>query len=151
MTHPDLDTLILYADGLLPAGRRKAIEAHVSACGVCELELHGLKSALDVSHDGAAAGPGEAAAGLDGIMARIERWEARRSGPEHAGAAVKLEVAREIAPYLGGRAAGEILEPVADEGQDLLSTVEPVLGLFLGRKAASSLVSRIVETAIMRI
>jgi hypothetical protein len=51
---------------------------------------------------------------------------------------------------LGKRAADTLLQPVREEGRDLLSNVAPLLIMFLGRRAAGNLVSYVEETAIVR-
>lgn len=88
-----------------------------------------------------------------GLLARIQNgirnWEARRSA-DGWGAAVKDRTAREIGPFLGNNGARMLLRPVSDNGCNLLSTIEPVLADFLGNRAASELVSRVVEVAIVR-
>jgi hypothetical protein len=60
-------------------------------------------------------------------------------------------VAATIAPYLGARAAAVILLPVSETGENLLTAIEPVLALFLGARAASRLVTSVVDGAIVRI
>jgi len=87
---------------------------------------------------------------LSRIQNRIRTWEARRSA-DGWGAAAKERTAREIGPFLGNNGARILLRPVSDNGCNLLSTIEPLLANFLGKRAASELVSRVVEVAIVRI
>jgi hypothetical protein len=54
----------------------------------------------------------------------------------------------EIAPFLGERAASRLLRSVSENGQDLLSAIEPVLANFLGDKAAGELVGHLLDTAM---
>jgi len=54
----------------------------------------------------------------------------------------------QLAPFLGDRAASRLLQAVSENGQDLLSVIEPVLANFLGDKAAAELVSHLVDTAM---
>lgn len=61
----------------------------------------------------------------------------------------KHRVAQELQPFLGVQATDTILHDVA-EGS-LLSSVEAALTLFLGCRAATNLVSHIVDRAIVRI
>jgi hypothetical protein len=84
------------------------------------------------------------------VLAGIQSWEsaAAQSGPFHEG--IKRRVSAKVKRYLGPGATDKLLQSVSGDGGDLLSTVEPVLALFLGRKAASSLVSHVVDAAIVR-
>jgi anti-sigma factor ChrR (cupin superfamily) len=146
--HPDLQTLLRFRDGELLLERRAAIEAHVGQCDSCRLELHRLDAAGQVIDAREPLEEAAREAGLAGVLESIRGLEARSSAE---GEAVKRSVGREIRPYLGGRAAIRILQDVSPGGRDLLPAVEPALALFLGRKAASLLVSRIVATSIVRI
>ena len=83
------------------------------------------------------------------IQNAIRNWESRPA-PNRGGAAMRGEVARKIAPFLGPRASAHILSGVSGNGEDLLSTIEPVLALFLGNRAASRLVDRIVDSVLVR-
>ena len=76
-----------------------------------------------------------------------------RSAPEtgRTGEQVKLRVADMIAPYLGREATQSVLQPVANNGENLLSSVEPILALFLGGRAASRLVSNVVDVTLVRV
>jgi anti-sigma factor ChrR (cupin superfamily) len=146
--HPDLQTLLRFCDGELRLERRTAVEAHVGQCGSCSLELHRLRAAgraVEAQRPLEEAAP---EAGLAGVLESIRGLEARSAA---LGETVKRNVAREIRDYLGAQAATTMLQHASPGGRDLLPAVEPTLALFLGRKAASLLVSRIVETAIVRI
>jgi hypothetical protein len=63
---------------------------------------------------------------------------------------VKGRVATAIGGYLGPEAACRILAPVTERAM-LFPAVEPVLAIFLGSRAASRLLDRVIETAIVRI
>lgn len=84
-----------------------------------------------------------------GIQNAIRKWD---SEPlfQRSGTLLKQRVAREIAPYLGARASAHILAAVSPGGENLLPTVEPILALFLGNRAASRLVDRVVDTVLVR-
>jgi len=73
------------------------------------------------------------------IRLAIDDWKTAPA-PGRTGETLKLRVAHEIAPYLGALASRRIVTGVADTGENLLSTVEPVLALFLGSRAAARLV-----------
>ena len=88
---------------------------------------------------------------LHDLLTKMREWETGPSGAERTGEALKQRVAGEIGPYVGKRAAHAILEPVAEDGRNLLSSVSPLLTIFLGRRATENLVSHVVEHAIVRI
>ena len=151
--HPDVETLVRYRGGELTRARRAEIAVHLRRCDACGLEYDRLRAAL-------AGEPGTAregaslldAAMLAAVVVGIQGWEsAAAANPAWSGDALKSRVAARIGPYLGARAAAGILQPVSETGEDLLSTIEPVLALFLGARAASRLVTSVVDAAIVRI
>ena len=81
---------------------------------------------------------------LGGILAGIESWKSVPSRNK----ALKERVGSDLAPFLGGRAMEQLLSAVSEEGDNLLSTVEPVVALFLGCRAASALIDHIVGRSI---
>ena len=83
---------------------------------------------------------------LAGILAGMERWESAPSRDE----AVKAKVGSDLAPFLGSQAMDQLLNATSVRGGDLLSTVEPVVALFLGCRAASALIDHIVDHSILR-
>ena len=151
--HPDIETLIRCLEGRLRPKAVAAVQSHLKQCGVCRLELHRLQIALSVSHTLPSPEGIEAseAAILEGVLAKIRQWEAGRRGSETNSAAVRQSVAERIAVFLGSTAAGKVLDPVSEDNRDLLSRVEPILGEFLGPKAAASLVNHLVDVAIVPI
>jgi hypothetical protein len=88
---------------------------------------------------------------LNDLLVRLRGWESGESRLVRSGEALKRRVAGAIEPYLGKGAADKLLASVRDDGRDLLSSVAPLLTMFLGRRAAGPLVSHIVETAIVRL
>jgi len=87
---------------------------------------------------------------LPEILAVIRCHEVRRSAtddPER----FKRRAAAEMVTYLGPKATARILQRVSADGRNLLTEIQPVLGLFLGRRAAGRLASRIVEASVVRI
>lgn len=82
------------------------------------------------------------------IRSEIRAFQAARSD-DRWHAEMKSRVAREIGPFLGSNGARMLLQPVAENGRNLLSTIEPVLAEFLGPRAASELVSHVVDTSIV--
>jgi hypothetical protein len=82
------------------------------------------------------------------VLAGIGQWESRRLDSQRRGEALKGRVAAEIGPFLGRRATRRLLDPVSSGGENLLCTIEPVLAHFLGEKAASELVSHVVDAIV---
>lgn len=82
---------------------------------------------------------------LDGILAGAHRWESTVS-PD----AVKQRVGTAVAPFLGGNATRDLLGSVSATGENLLSTLEPVIALFLGCRAASRMFDRVVDRSILK-
>ena len=103
--------------------------------------------------------PGFAGGAADG---RGDRWCARPGPPGNAdegnpGVAGQggkpapprrdpRQIASILTPYLGASGAQSVLRPVAGNHANLLSTVEPVLAMFLGAAAASRLTERIIDS-----
>jgi len=144
--------LIRYTDGELPAGSLERIGAHLERCSRCRLEQHRLKSRL-----AAAAGtvgmdpcsePGKTL--LDRVITATRGWDAARSAAP-ASESVKRQAAGKLSPLLGPRATRRILETVPENGDGLLPAVEPVLALFLGRRAAEEISGGIAKEVIVRI
>ena len=86
---------------------------------------------------------------LRAILAAMRDWRAAAVPAGKVGPVLHRRVAAELRPYLGSSAAGAVLSEVSDTSGNLLSTIEPVLAVFLGAKAASLLVSRIVDALIV--
>lgn len=87
----------------------------------------------------------EAAPELAGILAGAHRWESTVS-PD----AVKRRVGTAVAPFLGGNATRDLMGTVSETGENLLSTLEPVIALFLGCRAASRMFDRVVDRSILK-
>jgi anti-sigma factor ChrR (cupin superfamily) len=143
VAHPGIADLFRYRFGELSPPQEKAVAAHLSACDACRLELHRLSAASD-------AVPAPGAADQRKLMSRLRAWQAGPATADRTGEALKRRVALEIAPYVGSRAADSILQPVVEDGRNLLSSVSPLLTMFLGRRATEHLVSHVVEHAIVR-
>ncbi len=144
MMHPDLQTIIRFHEDALAPRARAVIVSHLNSCQPCRLMCDGL------ANDSKADEPDDAAPDemMAAILGSIKQWNSRQSSG-CSGPGLKSRVAKEIAPYLGERAANQLLATVSDTGHDLLSTIEPLLGEFLGPKAAADLVTRLVDRAIV--
>jgi hypothetical protein len=123
----------------------KTVSKNLMQCDACRRNFQRL-SATD---DAAVAAP--PADEVSSLLVRFRGWERGESAPARNGEALKRPVAGATEPYLGKRAADTLLQPVREDGRDLLSNVEPLLTAFLGRRASRNLVSHVVETAIVRI
>jgi hypothetical protein len=122
----------------------KTVSQHLMTCDSCRLDLQRLSAADDETVP--AATPDD----VNSLMVKLRGWECGESRPARTGEALKQRVAGAIEPYLGKRAVDTLLQPVREDGRDLLSNVAPLLTMFLGRRAAGNLVSYVVETAIVR-
>lgn len=121
------------------------MQGHLDQCDECTLELHRLQYALG---DQGELAPDRMV--LAQVQSAIQQWEASAPQTGRTGAPVKRRVAHEIAPFLGPDATNSILQPVAPGGENLLSSIEPVLALFLGGRAAAHLVTYVVDAALIR-
>jgi hypothetical protein len=138
--HLDIEALVSLHFGELPAERARPMLLHLSACALCRHELDRLR----LSTESAADAPFETAR----LLAKIRHWDNSRHAGQH-GEALKQWIARELALYVGEEGANRLLRPVQEDGRDLLAEVAPLLSMFLGRRAAGILVSRMVEKTIV--
>jgi hypothetical protein len=129
----------------LAAEQARAVQSHVDQCDDCRLELHRLQYALGNQGE-----PAPDRTLLARMQSAIQQWEDSAPKTGRTGAPVKRRVANEIAPFLGPEATNSILKPVAESGENLLSSIEPVLALFLGERAAARLVTYVVDAALIR-
>jgi hypothetical protein len=123
----------------------KTVSKHLVQCDACRRNFERLSAADDAA---LAAPPVDE---VNSLLVRLRGWERGESCTARNAEALKRRVADAIEPYLGKRAADTLLEPVREDGRDLLSNVAPLLTMFLGRRAAGNLVSYVVETSIVRI
>lgn len=142
--HIELELLIRYSDGELDSRERGSIERHLARCAECRLELDMLRLAAD---------PGLTvnAPTVEEVLADAHQWQADRQDHGINPDVVRGRVAAELNPYLGRTATSTVLASVSPNCDNLLSVVEPVLAIFLGRCAARQFVSHVVDTAIVRI
>ena len=144
--------MIRYWDGQLLPKRAKAVQSHLHDCGFCRTNYNRFYVALqEVRQETAYKQVPQPNPGiLASIRQRIPRFEANKNSPQRRQAMKRL-VADQIGPFLGNKAAAALLELVSENCQNLLSTVEPVLADFLGSRAASDLVNRVLDASIVRI
>ncbi|MDE3167514.1 MAG: hypothetical protein KGN36_17060 [Acidobacteriota bacterium] len=84
------------------------------------------------------------------ILDRVHKWEARRAADCSVDQEVRRHIALALEPVLGRGAVGRILPPPG-ETSSLLANAERALTLFLGAKAAATVVSRAMDQATVRI
>ena len=142
--HPDLEDLFRCRENTLPENKRKAVEAHLAGCGRCRNEMDRIAFAFKGD-------PGDLPApSVTDLLASLSVLQNSLAQRGAGGDALKRKVESELIPYVGAEAAERILQPVSPGGENLLSTLETVLRLFLGKDATARVVSRIVDRAIMR-
>ena len=129
-----------------PVPEREAIEAHLASCESCQLEL--IRIQAEPAGRVAQADPGPT--GLSDLLSQIRCWESSLPVPELRSLTIRSRAAQELKVFLGGNAAQSALQPVSQDAGNLLPAIQPLLGRFLGRKAASLLSSHIVEVAVVR-
>jgi hypothetical protein len=140
--HPDFESLFRYSEGTLPENQRATIEHHLEICGPCHLEVARMRDAQAGSNE-------PEPPPVSDLQERLTRWRGSVVQPD-SGEGLKQRVVVELTPYLGGTAACEILKRVASTGENLLGVLDAVLRPVLGKSAASLLISRIVDRAVMR-
>jgi anti-sigma factor RsiW len=137
--------LLRYHEGELQRPERKRVESHISQCDLCRSEWEKLGCAIEPAQSAETD-----ASMLEGVLAGIRQVETRAAEDGAARASLRARVAAKIEPYLGPKATSDLLQSVSPDGQNLLSNLEPVLALFLGRRAANQLVNQIIDEAIVR-
>jgi len=143
--HPDLETMLGYIDGELAQIRLAEVAGHLAVCPDCLLETHRLRALLEIPRTDVAAGGALGQAHLETLMKGIQVWRDRAESP-HRRDEIHRQIASILTPYLGASGAQSVLRPVAGNHANLLSTVEPVLAMFLGAAAASRLTERIIDS-----
>lgn len=82
---------------------------------------------------------------LESILHGVRGWETRSSPHE-----IKRRVGSAVAPFLGGTATQDLLNTVSESGDNLLATLEPVIALFLGSRAAARMLDHVVDHSVLR-
>jgi anti-sigma factor RsiW len=137
LSHPEFASIVQHVEGGGDPAVRRALERHLSECEDCRREAARLKAA----ETGGEADP----ALLEVMLAAAAEWDRT-----HDQAAVRRAVADGVRPYVGDRAADRLTQGSEGDAAKLLTELEPVLGLFLGRQAAARLVSHILDRALVR-
>jgi hypothetical protein len=125
---------------------RDAIEGHLASCEWCRMEF--VRIQAEPRADRIQADPDPK--GLSNLLSHLRSWESSLPAPELRGITIRSRAAEELGVYLGGNAAQYVLQLVSDDAGNLIPTIQPLLGRFLGRKAASHLSSHIIDVAVVR-
>src|SRR5579859_1558648 len=127
--HPDFDSLCRYQDRSLPKPEWKQSETHLHSCARCQGILDTLASAT---------APADfSVPPLSEFMAKLADVQRELQKEGASGDALNRRVESELIPYVGAAAANRILQQVAPGGENLLSTIDSVLRLFLGKDRKS--------------
>jgi len=147
--HSDISTLVRFRGGERSSHSNDAARVHSANYDTCRSDSQQRNGTLlAVRRDG---DPSQTAATWAGIHSRIQQWKASHASLERRAEAERSLVASQVSAFLGIRATRRVLEPVYPDNHNLLSLLEPVLGEFLGRGAAATLVNHVVDTAIVKI
>jgi hypothetical protein len=136
--------LVCHLYGELSGQLAQMVSQHLAACDLCRRNFQQLSAVEDEPV------PAAQEDEVSALMARIKAWDRDKRRQGRNTEPLKRRVSAAIEPYLGKRAADSLLQPVREDGRDLLSNVAPLLSVFLGRRAAGHLVSHVVETTIVR-
>lgn len=79
------------------------------------------------------------------MLQAASEWE-----QTHDSAAVRQALLQGIEVYLGRSATARLADAGPENGSRLLAEIEPVLELFLGKAAATQLVSHLLDRAFVR-
>jgi len=149
--HLDTQTLLAYHDGELSGRRWKMADSHLAACARCRREARQLEYELDLFLTLPETGPPSGNAlleqSLDEMLTGIRRWRSDASLDNAGGPQLECRIEAEVTKYLGsGTAAGVKNLAGSSSGNTTgsLPVAEPLLSVFLGRKAASALISELL-------
>ena len=145
--HVEIEALVSLHYEELPDARARRVRQHLAGCGLCRQEFERVR----LSIEGVAPAEDATAEDSDPLLNRLRNWETARAKSGRDIEILKRTIATELAPYVGQQGADALLRPVHDDGHDLLSNVAPLLAMFLGRRAARILITRLVEKSIVGI
>lgn len=140
--HPEFRLLIRFVDGEASRREARTVQKHLETCPDCRAEVDRLRRTMEIIDQYPVPPVGD-------VLARMREWLDRRSGHPAANSRRQVVVAA-IQPFLGANGAQTVIGRVSPGDADLISTVEPVLADFLGRRTAQILVDGIIDVAITR-
>jgi len=142
--HLDIESMVSLQFGELADNRARRMKQHLAGCSACRPVFERLQGSME-DGEPLPTKPVDSSR----LLTRIRAWDTNGDRSGHHGAALKGRIAVELAPYVGRAGADTLLRPVQDDGRDLLSTVAPFLAMFLGRRAAGIIITRVVEKTIV--
>lgn len=153
--HLNTGTLLAYRDGELTPGRMKTVERHLAGCDGCCHEMRQLEYELELflslPGTGIASKAPPPDKATEEMLASVRKWRSE-AGSGRCGSQLLHGVAALLAEYLGSRVAAEVVEPVKlcrrDEAS-LLPAADRLLSAFLGRKAASAMISELLQAVAL--
>lgn len=155
-THPVNADLIAYRDGELASRTRAAVKRHLERCERCRKELVLIEE--DLLHFGQLANRIEPDSdtlmnkGMFDLQQAMERHDAKLDQAPSTSLAITpaaevlASVRKELAIYLGARAAEQFLAEAQSRSfvaQDLVSLVEPLMVGLLGNQGGSAVAGRV--------
>jgi anti-sigma factor RsiW len=148
--HPDLSTLIAYQDGELTPRRAQEIQSHLSKCTRCQRESTQLRQDLERYlhvEAGRSAAPPALGEDLENMLAGIRRWKSETPEADRLGVELSSRITAQLDVYLGSGAASLVGNRTgqAPHQENLLASMEPLLGAFLGRNSATALTNQLLQ------
>lgn len=147
--HPDVAALVAYQDGELTPRRAQKIESHLSKCTRCQRESTQLRQDLDqyLIEAGRTAAPPALSEDLEKMLAGIRRWKSEAPETGSLGAELSSRITAQLDVYLGSGAASLVGNRTGQEShpENLLACLDPLLGAFLGRNAATALTNQLLQ------
>jgi hypothetical protein len=131
--------------GELPAGERMTVEAHLKVCPSCQGERERLGDALAPDRPEVAGNQSSSPELLTQLLSLIRKQAGSES--ERRLVVLKLGIRSRVGPFLGPQATERVLQSASGDGGKLLSTLEPMLAMFIGRRAARLLIDQVVSAA----
>jgi hypothetical protein len=160
LMHPDSGELLAFNDGELAPNRYRRVNRHVQRCFACQAQIHRLQSDFQSFLEWEVqANRSEAVSVAEGL----NRLKTTLLGPEFELANTLLlaeedaaldrarwlseQFSSEVQAYLGERVTSDLVNGVSHIGdpQKFIHAVRPLLEIFLGKRAAARVGSRLNE------
>lgn len=151
--HPTGGSLIAFADGALSPITRKFVDVHLRNCTRCQREMESMRRDLRLFQLFVQAGPSQEAlemglTELRGAMRQVRISGAHPCRNTDPTVGPRQRFVEELETYLGRRATQRLLGRLDRDDRllDMLPVAEPMLAALLGRKAATTILTRTLET-----